>query len=100
MRNAKVISLRGRLAGYGGTAANPDGGWDNDPTELEAPGVCRRCGALGTTDFVDLVAERAKMHCPRCWLCWEQEVAEPADEEARARLATRRADAAIRRQRH
>jgi hypothetical protein len=99
MSDAKVISLGGRLVGRG-AAANLDGGRYDDTTESEIAGVCGRCGAPGTTDFVDLVAERAKLHCPRCWLCWEEEVPEPADEGARARLAARRADAATRRLRH
>ncbi len=98
--DAKVISLRDRLAGFGGTRIDADAIDKSEPAAARTLGVCSRCGGAGVTDFVDLVAQRAKMHCEACQHCWDEEVAEPEDDRARARLAARRQDAATRRLRH
>jgi nickel-dependent lactate racemase len=96
----KVINLRDRLAGFGGTRIDANAIEGASPSAPQAPGVCEHCGGAGTTDFIDLVAQRAKMHCQACWHCWDEEVAEPDDDNARARQAARRQDAAMRRLRH
>ncbi len=99
--DAKVISLRERLAGYGGTRIDADTIEEpGTPEPAQPAGACARCGSAGVTDFVDLVAQRAKMHCPACQHYWDEQLAEPDDDDARARLAVRRADAATRRHRH
>lgn len=96
----KVIDIRDRLAGLGGTRSGADAIEGPSPSQLQTPGVCLRCGDRGTIDFVDLVSQRAKLHCPACQHFWDEQVAEPTDDNARARLATRREAAATRRLRH
>jgi hypothetical protein len=69
-----------------------------DRTPLVEDGVCR-CGSKGTLDFIDLVAQGAKYHCPTCNTLWECGLVDPVDPTERARLDVARAEAAARRRR-
>jgi hypothetical protein len=98
--DGKIISLRDRLAGYGGTRVDGGGAQDPVPVQAQTPGVCPKCGVPGTIDFVDVVSEKVKLHCSACWHCWDEHANEPEDGAPRGWLDARREDAATRRRGH
>ena len=98
-KDTKVISLRGRLPGYGVSSA-PEDPQMAKILEIQSPGMCLHCGGVGVVDYIDLVSERSKLHCPACQHYWDESLAEPEGEVERAQMAARREAAAAQRRLH